>query len=143
MDIDDETMVQLFTEEQNAQAVRRQQHQLILASMLHVRQPFFVVPRRGGSKPSKRRNINRHRQASAMLLYANYFNDNATHSSKEFWRRFRMNKELFLKMSMASGSTTSTSWPSKIAQVYGLHLNSEVHCCNALSCIWSSSRYSQ
>jgi hypothetical protein len=58
MDIDDEKMVQLFTEEQNAQDVRRQQQQLILTTMLRIRQPFFVVPRRGGSKPGKRRNIN-------------------------------------------------------------------------------------
>ncbi|XP_071681768.1 uncharacterized protein [Lolium perenne] len=33
-----------------------------------------------------------------MLLDADYFNDDATHSSKEFQRRFRMNKELFLKI---------------------------------------------
>ncbi|XP_071683579.1 uncharacterized protein [Lolium perenne] len=79
MDSDDEMMVQLFTEEQNAE-------------------PFFVVPRRDGSKPGNRRNINRHRQADAMLLDADYFNDDATHSPKEFWRRFRINKELFLKI---------------------------------------------
>ncbi|XP_051190706.1 uncharacterized protein [Lolium perenne] len=66
--------------------------------MLRVRQPFFVVPRRGGSKPGKRRNINRHREAGAMLLDADNFNDDATHSLKEFRRRFRMNKELFLKI---------------------------------------------
>ncbi|XP_051190561.1 uncharacterized protein [Lolium perenne] len=80
MDNYDEMMVQLFTEEQNAQA------------------PFFVVPRRGGSKPGKRRNINRHREAGAMLLDADYFNDDATHSPKEFRRRFRMNKDLFFKI---------------------------------------------
>ncbi|KAK1620172.1 hypothetical protein QYE76_025689 [Lolium multiflorum] len=93
MDIDGEMMVQLFTEEQNAHAVRRQQQQLILTNM-----PFFVVPRRGGSKPGKRRNINRHREAGAMLLDADYFNKDATHSPKEFRRRFRMKKELFLKI---------------------------------------------
>ncbi|KAK1653322.1 hypothetical protein QYE76_071127 [Lolium multiflorum] len=97
-DSDDEMMVQLFTEEQNAQVVRRQQQQLILTNMLRVRQPFFVVPRRGGSKPGKRRNINRHHEASAMLLDADYFNDDATHSPKEFRGRFRMNKDLFLKI---------------------------------------------
>ncbi|XP_051210928.1 uncharacterized protein [Lolium perenne] len=98
MDSDDEMMVQLFTEDQDAQTVRRQQQQLILTNMLRVRQPFFVVPRRGGSKLGKRRNINRHHEVGAMLLDADYFNDDAAHSSKEFWRRFRMNKELFLKI---------------------------------------------
>ncbi|KAK1693892.1 hypothetical protein QYE76_010589 [Lolium multiflorum] len=33
-----------------------------------------------------------------MLLDADYFNNDATHSSKEFRRRFRMNKDLFLKI---------------------------------------------
>ncbi|KAK1653219.1 hypothetical protein QYE76_071024 [Lolium multiflorum] len=33
-----------------------------------------------------------------MLFDADYFNDDATHSPKEFRRRFRMNKELFLKI---------------------------------------------
>ncbi|XP_071681603.1 uncharacterized protein [Lolium perenne] len=98
MDSDDEMMVQLFTEEQNAQAVRRQQQQLILTNMLRVLQPLFVMPRRGGSKPGKRRNINRHREASAMLLDADYFNDDVTHLPEEFRRRFRMNKEMFLKI---------------------------------------------
>ncbi|XP_071685217.1 uncharacterized protein [Lolium perenne] len=80
MDSDDEMTVQLFMEEQNAQ------------------DPFFVVPQCGGSKPDERRNINRHREAGAMPLDADYFNDDATHSSKKFRRRFRMNKELFLKI---------------------------------------------
>jgi hypothetical protein len=98
MDNYDEMMVQLFMEEQNAEVVRRQHQQLIMTSMLRVRRPFFIVPRHGGSKPGKRRNINRHRQAGAMLLDADYFNDDATHSPKEFQHRFRMNKELFLKI---------------------------------------------
>ncbi|XP_051201476.1 uncharacterized protein [Lolium perenne] len=98
IDSADEMMVQLFTKELNAQAVLRQQQQLILTNMLRVRQPFFVVPRRGGSKLGKRRNINRHRKAGAMLFDADYFNNDATHSPKEFRRRFRMNKELFLKI---------------------------------------------
>ncbi|KAK1631078.1 hypothetical protein QYE76_005393 [Lolium multiflorum] len=33
-----------------------------------------------------------------MLLDADYFNDDVTHSPKEFRRRFRMNKDLFLKI---------------------------------------------
>ncbi|XP_051190434.1 uncharacterized protein [Lolium perenne] len=79
MDIDNEMMVQVFTEGQNIE-------------------PFFTVPRRSDSKPGKRRNINRHHQAGAMLLDADYFNNDVTHSLKEFRRRFRMNKELFLKI---------------------------------------------
>jgi hypothetical protein len=61
MENGDEMMVPLFTEEQNAAAVRQQQQQLILTSFLRVHQPLFCVPRRGGSKPGKRRKVNRHR----------------------------------------------------------------------------------
>ncbi|XP_071681385.1 uncharacterized protein [Lolium perenne] len=76
MDSDDKMMVQLFTEEKNDQAVRRL----------------------SGSNPGKRRNINWHRQAGAMLLDVEYFNDDATHSPKEFQCWFRMKKEPFLKI---------------------------------------------
>nr|XP_051221651.1 uncharacterized protein LOC127339896 [Lolium perenne] len=125
MDSDDEMMVQLFTEEQNAE-------------------PFFVVPRRDGSKPGNRRNINRHRQADAMLLDADYFNDDATHSPKEFWRRFRINKELFLKIVYSVREYNNYFIVKQDCTGFvGLHLNSEVHCCNALFCIQSSSRYIQ
>ncbi|KAK1694446.1 hypothetical protein QYE76_011143 [Lolium multiflorum] len=61
-------------------------------------QPFFDVPRCGGSKLGKRRNINWHCQAGEMVLDADYFNDDATHSPKEFRRRFRMKKDLFMKI---------------------------------------------
>jgi hypothetical protein len=98
MDNDDEMMVQLFTEEQNVEAIRRQNQQLILTSLLLIHQPLFGVPRRGGSKPDKRRNINQNHQVGAMLLDPNYFADDATHSPKKFRRPFRMNKDLFMKI---------------------------------------------
>jgi hypothetical protein len=59
---------------------------------------LFGVPRRGGSKPGKRKNVYRHRQVGAMLLDADYFADDVTHSPKEFRSRFRMNKDLFMKI---------------------------------------------
>jgi hypothetical protein len=99
MDIDEEMLVQLFMQEENTTAVRRQQqNHLILTSPLRVRQPFLVVPRRGGSRPGKRRNIDRHCQAGAMLLECYYFAADASLSPKKFRRRFRMNKNLFMKI---------------------------------------------
>jgi hypothetical protein len=73
---------------------------MILASFLQLCRPFVVMPRRGGSRPGKGMNVNRHRQAGAMLLDADYFNDDAAHSPKEFRRRFRMNKDLFRKIAV-------------------------------------------
>jgi hypothetical protein len=32
------------------------------------------------------------------MLYAGYFADESTYISNDFWRQFRMNKEMFLKL---------------------------------------------
>jgi hypothetical protein len=69
------------------------------AFLMQLRQQLNdVVPRRGGSGPGKAVNKNRHRDAGAMLLHSNYFADDATNTPKEFWRLFRMNKDLFMKI---------------------------------------------
>jgi hypothetical protein len=56
------------------------------------------VPRRDGSVPGKAPNKNCHRDVGAMLLHSDYFVDDATNTPKEFQRRFRMNKDLFMKI---------------------------------------------
>jgi hypothetical protein len=43
-----------------------------------------VVPRRGGSVPGKAPNKNRQRDADTLLLYSDYFADNAINTPKEF-----------------------------------------------------------
>ncbi|XP_051190679.1 uncharacterized protein [Lolium perenne] len=72
----------------------------MLASLLRLCQPILalVVPRRGGSRVGKTRNKERHRQSGAVLLDSDYFADDATHTEKDFWRRFRMNKDLLMKI---------------------------------------------
>ncbi|XP_071678225.1 uncharacterized protein [Lolium perenne] len=85
MDIDNEMLVQL--------------QQLMLANLLHLYQPILVVPRCGGSRVGKRRNKERHRQAEALVLDSDYFANDATRTPKDFWRRFRMNKDLFINIS--------------------------------------------
>jgi hypothetical protein len=56
------------------------------------------VPRWGGSVPRKAPNKNCQRDVGAMLLHSDYFVDDATNTLKEFQRRFRMNKDLFMKI---------------------------------------------
>ena len=46
MDSDDEMLAQLFMEEENTAAVRRHQQQLMLASLLRLRQPIVALARR-------------------------------------------------------------------------------------------------
>jgi hypothetical protein len=60
-----------------------------------------AVPRRGGSVPGKAPNKNRSMDAGALLLYSDYFADNAINTPKEFRRLFRMNKELFMRLCKA------------------------------------------
>ena len=55
-------------------------------------------PNRGGSIPGKSRNINRNREASEILLNADYFDDNPTYGLKHFRRRFRMHRTLYLQI---------------------------------------------
>jgi hypothetical protein len=57
-----------------------------------------TVPHRGGSVRGKAPNKDRSRNADALLLYSDYFADNAINTPKEFRRRFRMNKDLFMKI---------------------------------------------
>jgi hypothetical protein len=54
-----------------------------------------VIPRQGCSVLGKAPNKNRHRDIGTMLLHSDYFADDAT---KEFWWRFRMTKDLFMKI---------------------------------------------
>jgi hypothetical protein len=56
------------------------------------------IPRRGGSVHGKAPNKDPSRNAGALLLYSDYFADNAINTPKEFRRRFRMKKDLFMKI---------------------------------------------
>jgi hypothetical protein len=69
------------------------------AFLLQLRQQMVnIVPRWGSWVHGKAPNKNRQRDAGALLLYSDYFADNAINTSKEFRQRFRMTKELFMKI---------------------------------------------
>jgi hypothetical protein len=50
------------------------------------------------SRVGKMRNKERHRQVGVLLLDSDYFTNDATHTPKDFHRRSRMNKDLFMKI---------------------------------------------
>jgi hypothetical protein len=77
-----------------------------------------------------------------MLLDVDYFADDAIHSLKEFQRRFRVNKDLFIKIVFSKYFMIKQDCTG-LWGFTSIHLNPEVHCCNALSCIRSSFRYIQ
>jgi hypothetical protein len=62
------------------------------AFLLQLRQQMDnAVPHQGGSMPGKAPNKNRQRDIGALLLYSDYFADNAINTPEFCWR-FRMNK---------------------------------------------------
>jgi hypothetical protein len=77
-------------EDANAIA-ERQQQLLMLASLLRIREHLlaFSASRSDDSRVGKAPIKERHRQDGALLIDSHYFLDNATHTPKDFWRRFR------------------------------------------------------
>jgi hypothetical protein len=78
-----------------------------------------AVPRRGGSVPGKEPNKNHRRDTDALLLHSDYFAGDATNTPKEFRWRFRMNKDLFMKIVQGMGEYNTTSSTRKIAPESG------------------------
>jgi hypothetical protein len=69
------------------------------AFLLQLRQQMNnAVLRRGGSVPGKAPNKNHQRDVGVLLLYSDYFADDAINTPKEFHQRFRMNKDMFMKI---------------------------------------------
>jgi hypothetical protein len=92
MDSDEEITMEVLQEDEAEAAAHLQRCNMGFGFLLQVRQQLNdVVPRRGSSRPGKAANKNRHRDAGAMLLHS-------SNTPKKFWRRFRMNKDLFMKI---------------------------------------------
>ncbi|XP_065079208.1 uncharacterized protein LOC135702144 [Ochlerotatus camptorhynchus] len=71
--------------------------------LLHAQGTVFLnaEKRRGGSQPGKRPNINRHAEEGAARLHDDYFSETSTYTNEQFRRRFRMHRNLFLKITTA------------------------------------------
>jgi hypothetical protein len=97
MDSDDELMMEVLQDDEAEAAAQLQCWNMGFAFLLQLWQQMEnVIPCQGGSVPGKAPNKNHSRDA--LLLYSDYFADNAINTPKEFHRRFRMNKELFIKI---------------------------------------------
>jgi hypothetical protein len=99
MDSDDEIMMEVLQEDEVEAAAHLQCWPMGFAFLMQLRpQLNNAVPHRGGSRPGKLANKNRYRDSGAMMLHSDYFDDYATNTPKEFWQRFKMNKQLFMKI---------------------------------------------
>jgi hypothetical protein len=99
MDSDDELMMEVMQEDEAEAATHLQCSNMGFTFLLQLRQHMEnTVPHRGISVPRKAPNKNHSRNVGALLLYSDYFADNAINTPKKFSRRFRMNKEFFMKI---------------------------------------------
>jgi hypothetical protein len=99
MDSDEEIMMELIQQDEAEAAAHMQNCTLGMAMLLQIRQQLAAAePRRGGSRRGKAANKDRNREVGALLLNSDYFADDAINTSKEFRRRFRMNKEVFTRI---------------------------------------------
>jgi hypothetical protein len=55
-----------------------------------------VSPRHGGPRVRRRKTKDGQQMVGALIAEADYFFDDSGHTTKDFRRRFRMNKELFM-----------------------------------------------
>jgi hypothetical protein len=100
MDSNDELMMEVMQEDEAEAAAHLQRSNMGFAFLLQLRQHMenTVPPPPGGSVPRKAPNKNHSRNIGALLLYSDYFADNAINTPKKFCRRFRMNEEFFMKI---------------------------------------------
>ena len=57
-----------------------------------------VPVRHGGSKPGRKPNVDRGRSFGATQIYSDYFSNNPVYNDRLFRRRFRMRREVFLRV---------------------------------------------
>jgi hypothetical protein len=91
MDIDDEMMLHQLLQEEEDVAADEEEKLLIIACLLRLRSRISAPPRRK----------DRQRMQGIVILELDYFVDNTIHTPLEFWRHFRMNKYLFMKIAVS------------------------------------------
>ena len=67
------------------------------ASLVHAQ--CLMPVKRGGSSKGREANVDREREAGHVRLYKDYFHQtNPVHKAKAFRRRYRMSREVFLRI---------------------------------------------
>jgi hypothetical protein len=97
-DDEDEQMFVSLLEEENAAAAKDEEHMMIMASLGTLYSERNLKPQCGGSTPGRRKAKARHRLDGHIMLYADYFVDEPLQPEVVFWRRFRVSRDLFLKI---------------------------------------------
>jgi hypothetical protein len=143
MDSDDKIMMEVLQDDEAEVAAHLQRWNMGFVFLMQVWQQLKnTIPHRGGLRPSKSTNKNHHRDADAMLLHSDYFADNASNTPKEFRQRFRMNKDLCMKICARRERVRRLlQVQERLHWKVGVHVGSEMHGCPMVHCIWSSAGF--
>jgi hypothetical protein len=140
MDFDDETMFTAMMEEEVKIAVADdKEHLMMLSCLMALYARTDTKPHRRGSALGHRKSKQRQRLEGYCILYADYFADNPLHGEVVFWHHFWMSQNIFLDIVYAVRHFDNYFICKKdCTGMVGFFPHSEVHCCFADACIWSS-----
>ena len=96
--MDDNEMIVAMMEEEDAYDADDQENLAVLTALRQMQLDDAKKPKRGGSKPVRRKSKKRQRLEGHAMLFSDYFADDSTYDEKDFRRRYRMNKEVFFKL---------------------------------------------
>ena len=113
MDSDDEDLLAELLDEEAQADIDDEEHLLVLACLAGLLDK--AKPRRGGSKPGRRKSKPRQRYEGYCILYSDYFAEHPTQDEAVFRRRFRINGNSSSTSCMPSESSTPTSNARRIA----------------------------
>lgn len=91
-------MIVAMMEEEDAYDADDQENLTVLTALRQMQLDDAKKPKRGGSKPGRRKSKKRQRLEGHAMLFSDYFADDSTYDEKDFRRRYRMNKEVFFKL---------------------------------------------
>jgi hypothetical protein len=139
MDSDDETMFTALMEEEAEITVGDdEEHLMMLSCLMALYACTDAKPHRGGSAPGHCKSKPRQRLEGYCIIYADYFADDPLHGEVVFRCHFRMSRKLFLDIVYAVRRFDNYFICKKCTGTVVFFLTSEVHCCFADACIWSS-----
>ena len=95
---DEEMLAALLDEEADFAAAATDEEHLLMLACLAGLYDVDAQSKRGGSAPGRRKSKARQRAEGYCILYGDYFADDPVDGEKTFRRRFRMNRNLFLRI---------------------------------------------
>ena len=108
MDSDDEMAMHLIMQEDDIDAEEEESIAILACLAMQIKEDTNANPKRGGSEFGRRKRKLRMRVEGHCMLYGDYFIEDPRFDEKDFRRRFRMSRNLF--MGLMQGMREHDSW---------------------------------